>query len=206
MKKGFIAISCAAMLWAGCKENDAPIDFGHKSLADTTYVLPASKIPASPASHNVLVEEFTGQSCSGCPAGHTNLENIVSANAAGRINVIGLYITNFSQTKPPTGSIHDFRDSIASVIGNQVYVGISALPSGGVDRTKFSSQILLYSSDWNAAIASQLNIADSLNLTDSSTYDSATNKATITVLVTYVYQVATQQNISIAIVEDSMTD
>lgn len=200
MKKVLLAVSCIAFLWTGCKEKDPPIIFGTLAT-DSTYVL--TTVPATDP-HNVLVEEFTGQSCSNCPAAHTTLETLAGGANAGRVNIFGLYITDFSQTLPPAGAIYDFRSTTASSISSTIYGGVNAIPSGGIDRTKVTGQVLLYQSDWAAAIDAQKTIPDSLNLDVESSFVGGV--ATIKATVTYTKSLSTKQNLSIVIVEDSMVD
>jgi hypothetical protein len=203
MKKYLFLVAGGLLLWTGCKEKHqlvapTPVISG----PDSTYVV--NPVPAADL-HNVLVEEFTGQSCSNCPAAHAMLESISAAHP-GRINVIGLYITNFSQTNPVPGSSHDFRDSVAFDIGTTIFGGISALPIGSVERMPGDQGLLSYSGSWTDKINNRLSALDSINLSVQSTYDAATNKATIKVNMIYVQPVAIKQNLSVAIVEDSMID
>jgi len=205
MKKVLITICCATLVFAGCKEHDTPIDFGTAVVAgsDSTYKL--ASVPATQP-HNVLVEEFTGQDCANCPAAHSILD-VIAAGSAGRINIVSLYFTGGPQTFPPGNAIYDFRDSFATNISNNLYPSISALPSAGIDRTPYQSQLVLQGSAlWGAAISAQEDLIDSVNLGISSSYNSTTGIVTITDTVTYTQNVTTQQNISIYIVEDSLKD
>jgi hypothetical protein len=209
MNKVLLAfICCAALLLescAGCKENNPSLDFGNTSISDTTYVLAAGSFPSTPNPHNVLVEEFTGQGCSNCPAAHDLLKTSAAANP-NRINIIGLYIYGPTQGKPPHGSIHDFRDSIANRINSQVYNGLNNLPSGGVDRVAIAGQVSLAKDLWVNAINTQLTTVDSLNIDVDTRYNATADIDTIIVKVTYIKEVKTIQNLSVVIVEDSMRD
>jgi hypothetical protein len=207
MKKAFIAICCGAVIWAGCKEHDAPIDFGTTVVAGTDSTYKLASAPAS-ALHNVLVEEFTGQDCSNCPAAHQQLDVIAAANP-GRINIVSLYFVGGPQTVPPSGHIYDFRDSLfaTDLSGAGLYGGINGLPAAGIDRTPYQNQLVLVGSTlWGTAIALQESVADSVNLGVSSVYNTTTGIATITDTVTYTQNVSTKQSISIYIVEDSIKD
>jgi hypothetical protein len=190
------------MLFAGCKENDTPLIFTNKAKADTSYLI--SPVPATDA-HNVLVEEFTGQSCSNCPAAHTVLEGIESGDPAGTVNIIGMYLWNNPQSNPCPGSSLDLRDSTATNIANSsIFGGVSALPGGSVDRVPVSGVIQLSSGAWSGAVTTQLSVADPLNLSVQSTYSATTGLATIIVTVTYTQPVSIAQNISVVVVEDSI--
>ncbi len=198
MKKAFLAIS-SIILFACCKENDTPIVFSHSYSTDSTYVQ-TSGLPSADA-HNVLIEEFTGASCSNCPAAHTVL---LGLEGTGHVNVVSLYITDFTQTTPPSGAHYDFRHLAASKIGSGIYGGIGAMPLGGVDRIPLAGSLLLGKSDWNSVVNAQKLLTDSVNLLVSSSF--AGGVATITAKITYLQQMSTKQNLTIVIVEDSMVD
>lgn len=206
MKNKLLAICCIALAFAGCKENDTPVDFSGAVTAgnDSTYLLPATSIPAADA-HNVLIEDFTGQSCSNCPAAHAVLEGLI---ATGHVNVVSLYITNFLQTTPPNGALYDFRDSTATLLCSNIYGGVtgSGIPSGGVDRVPVSSSLLLFSGGWSGAVATQKTVVDSVNLAVTSSYNPSDSVATIIATITYLKPMSTVQNISIVVVEDTMYD
>ena len=201
MKKVLLAFSCI-ILFAQCKEHDTPIDFTHSgsTAGDTTYLLSSSAVPAADA-HQVLIEEFTGASCSNCPAAHTLLQSI---EATGNVNVVSLYITNFPQTDKPAGAVCDFRHESASTIGNNIYGGIYAMPLGGVDRMPLAGTILLGKADWTSMVNSQKLISDSVNIRIGCSWSGGV--ATIVDTVTYLYPMSTVQNLSIMITEDGMVD
>ena len=202
MKKLFIALCCCGLLLTGCKEKAPNINLTNAIVIDTTYTI--TPVPATDP-HNILVEDFTGQGCSNCPAAHETLRKLDSVNS-GRLNIVGLYIQNFSQTTPPTGAKYDFRDSTASDIGTTVYGGIGSMPIAGIDRIPVSGSTLIYQGNWSSTITNQMAIQDSLNLKVTSGYDTTTGYDTITATITYTQPVSSSHNLSIVIVEDSMVD
>jgi Outer membrane protein Omp28 len=210
MKKLVLGLCCALALLAGCKENDAPVVYSAPAK-DSVYHLAPSAIPAADP-HNALAEEFTGQSCSNCPAAHTALE---SDALGGQVNIIGMYIlsSNFTQTWPLDNttlsevSLYDLRDSFATDISNSVYGNVesSGIPSGGIDRIPINSGSLLgHSGDWSVAIAGQKSVVDSVNLGLESSYEGGV--VTIKATITYLKDMATKQNLTVVITEDSVFD
>lgn len=191
-------------MFASCKEKAPFINFGGAVSVDTTYVLAAADIPATDP-HNVLVEEYTGATCTNCPAAHEILKEVQSAHP-GRVNVIGLYIYGPIQSKPPHDAIYDFRDSTATDISNEIYAGVNALPSGGIDRFPVSGSIKLDKSVWLTTIEDRINVQDSLNLKLACEFDSVTRTAAITATVTFTKAVGYPENLSIIVVEDSLVD
>ena len=207
MKKTFLAVCIGGLFFAGCKEVPPDIILTVAAASvDTTYM----KVPpASTDPHNVLVEEFTGQSCANCPAGHAILDNAAASNP-GRVNIIGLFEHDGSTvTTPPGGAAYDFTSLVALAIGNSaVYNSVPGLPNGGIDRVPYLGfpGNLIPDADWSGDIAGRLNTVDSLNMTISSAYTSSTGVATITATVIYTQTMSTKQSLGIVVVADSIID
>jgi hypothetical protein len=201
MKKLLIALCSTGLLFAACKEK-AP----YIRLTDANYVDSGYSVATLPATdpHQVYIEEFTGESCSNCPAAHEQLHQLDSIYQ-GRLNIVGLYSYNISQTVPPAGAGTDFRDSAATSIGVSIYGGISQLPNGGFDRSYIAGNKQVTTNLWNGTITDRLNIVDSLNLKIES-HTSASGSDTIVATVVYTKDVAGGQNLSVLIIEDSIVD
>lgn len=205
MNKLVFPLLAGIVLLASCKENDPPVTLGGGSAAakDTTYTVTPTPT-ADP--HNVLIEAFSGQSCSNCPAGEELLYGTIASSPTGRVNMIGYYFYGGAQTIPPTANI-DLRDSAATKIANNYYGGANELPSAGIDRVPdpTSGGLGMLSGSWAGAITTALNTPDSINLTVSSSFDANTLTATVVTKVIYLQKMTTQQNINVVLVEDSIT-
>ncbi len=213
MKKILLALGCCVALFFeicnGCKEVPPTITFGASAAKDTTYVI--TPVPATDA-HNVLIEEFTGESCSNCPAAHAGLD--ANASVIGGTTFVISYYENSSApiNIPPSGAYFDFRNDKASTILASAIFTTNAdntypnLPGGGVDRAPVTSGTPTYlgASAWSGLIATRAAATDSLNLAVASVFSMGV--ATITATITYTQAVSTPQNLSIAIVEDSIID
>jgi hypothetical protein len=202
MKRSIFILGIGTLFLASCEEKPPVIHFTEAAvIMDTTYV---GTVPTTEP-HHVLIEEFTGQACSNCPGAHDLLAEFAAANP-GQVHTTGLYNFGIQQTVPPGGSAYDLRDSIATDIGNTIYLAVGAIPSGGVDRVPVAGKILLNKGDWGATLNSRLLIDDSLNLGVTSVWDATKGEAIITATITYTKSVSGLHNLSIAITEDSMVD
>jgi Outer membrane protein Omp28 len=199
-------------LFCGCKEDHSLVNLSNSGVQskDTTYVLPAAQVPAHPDPHNVLFEDYTGVTCPNCPVAHDYVLLPILNTHPGRINVVAYFITGFSQTDPNPGQLHDFRSSVATSVANKIFLGIAGLPCAGIDRMPFGDNtaipLEISSSKWTASVTNLLPIQDSLNLLVSSTYNASDSMATIIAQITYLQPNFGGQNLSIAIVEDSLQD
>lgn len=203
MNKLVFPLLAGVVLLASCKENDAPVTLGSAAATDTTYSV--TPVPTADT-HNALVELFSGQSCSNCPAAAVTLDGIVTGSPTNSINTIDYYVYNITQTTPPTPGL-DLRTNAATSIGTAFYGGPGMLPVAGIDRVpNGTSGLVQQSGTWSSSISSALgNNPDSINLFVSSSYNASTLTATIVTKVTYLQNMTTKQNINIALVEDSIT-
>lgn len=200
MNKLLIALGITGLLAAGCKETAPFIALGKVNFYDSTYTL--TKIPPADK-HNVLMEEFTGATCTNCPAAHKTLEALEKSHE-GRLNVVGLYLYNINQTTPPKGAAYDFRDSTATSMSTALYNAITSLPNGGVDRVKQNSVRLIAQGNWSSTIADRLNMPTPVNMQIKSNFTGSSSK--ITVSLTYTTAVPDGHKLSVMIVEDSIVD
>ena len=205
MKRVIISLLAGTLVFAACKEKAPNINLVDIVKIDTTYLL--ASVPAADP-HNILIENFTGGTCTNCPPAHVVLHSIDS-QYAGRINIISLHVTDYSQATPVEGAAYDFRNIDATSIETSVFKPLPGMPIAGIDRMPIgdaSNPLLGYKSVWPSVVSGRLTANDSLNLDIISVYDSATRKAAITVTVTYLQPVSLKQNLSIAVVEDSFID
>jgi len=193
---------------AGCKENHSLVTLTNTSIVakDTTYVL--SSVPAA-IPHNILFEDFTGVTCSNCPAAHDGVLIPLDSTYPGRLVIMEMFVTDFPQTSPNPGEVYGgFRTTVATQIEDDIYGPLSVLPCAGIDRipNAAGSGMQEKAFDWGANTASQLSMADSINIGLSSSYNPTTDTVTIIDTVTYLYATVTPLNLSIAILEDSLID
>jgi len=202
MKQIIPVLLCSVLVLTGCEEKPPIINFGTPITVDTTFVI--SPVPAAEP-HNLLVEEYTGASCTNCPAAHEELKEI-QKDYPGRINIIGLYITGPLQSKPPHDAKYDFRHPQATLIANNIYGGVNILPLGGIDRIANNGSIKIERGLWSNIINNRLAVTDSINLKLESTYDTVSGEADIRATIVYTNPVSYTHNLSLVIVEDNIID
>lgn len=205
MKKVFVIAVTALVAFSSCKEKGPKINFGNDAKAvDTTYV---TTVEAA-QSKNIVVEEFTGASCSNCPAARDLLSNIVAdPKYTGHVFTMGIHIKNYVQSNPVDGLYkHDFRTQKGTDIGNDVYGSVTAMPIAGIDRVPYNGEMLLLKTAWASAISNRIAVTPPANLTVSSSFDQASRTATFKLHVAYTQAIKDPQFVTLSIIEDSLVD
>lgn len=139
--------------------------------------------PPGPGSQkkNILIEEFTGVRCIGCPAGSTEIENLLSTYG-DRVIAVSIHTTGLAEPYPE--SQFDFRtEDGADLIS---YLGLpAALPSAVFGRKMYAGESGLQFvsvASWGGRVSEQ--IPDTLalvSLTLDRTYDPATRSLSVVV-------------------------
>ena len=195
------------LILQSCEEKDVLINFGDKrDVYDTTYTATVE----TPQNRNVLIEEFTGASCTNCPAGHDVVKSIIAANP-DRIVAIAYHTFNGGTifkpvNKPDKKSLYDFRDSAATSIGTVIFGGLGSIPIAGIDRIAVGGSRLFNRSQWSSETNTRLTVAAPVNMTLTSSYDATDNKVRIKVKVAYTKAVTTKNAITIGVLESKIKD
>jgi hypothetical protein len=208
MKKiiNFSAIM-ALLALQSCEEKGVVIDFGLKEgVKDTTYV---STVPSA-QSRNVLIEEFTGASCTNCPAGHDAVTSLINSNP-GRIVAIAYHTFNpggvFKPVNDPGGkSLYDFRDTAATDISTNIFGGISSIPNAGIDRVPVSGSLQIGRAQWASQTNTRLTVASPANIDLTSNYSADQNLVNLKVKISYTQAVSKKNALTIGVLEDNIVD
>lgn len=201
----FLALSVGLLLVSSCKEKGPNIDFGGNAKAtDTTYTATVETASAK----KVLVEEFTGASCTNCPAAAKSLENLMALpENIDRIVVISMHIDKPSQIfKPNEKSKYDFRTQKGTDLCNLIYPGLGNIPIAGIDRVPDNGNTLIDKPKWASIIDTRKAKASPANIHIESSFDAASKTATVKVKIAYTSPISAKQYLTVAIMEDSIVD
>jgi hypothetical protein len=204
MKKLVLSAAAIAMITLqSCEEKGVKIDFGTIGATDSSYTAAVE----TPQVREVLIEEFTGASCTNCPAGHEVVNSIISSNP-GRIVAIAYHTFNGGSVFKPVKdkSIYDFRDTAATDIGTNIYGSIGSIPIAGIDRVPLSGDMRIDRNFWPSQVNNRLPVTTPVNLSLSSKYSASNNQVTVVVKVSYTQAVNKKQLLSIGVLESGIID
>ncbi|GAA4451440.1 Omp28-related outer membrane protein [Rurimicrobium arvi] len=205
-------ITGAALLTLGffaqsCKEKGVVIDFRDRGdIVDTTYM---SAVETA-ESRKVLIEEFTGASCTNCPDGHKLVASL-QASYPDRIVAVAYHTyfpgPIFQPVKTlEVSSKYDFRDSAATNIGTTIYGTLGSIPIAGIDRVPYSGSLKVDKTNWSAQSTNRMAVAAPVNLHLTSSYNSSENIVSLSVKVVYTKQVSTKNALTIGVAESNIID
>lgn len=130
----------------------------------------------------ILIEEFTGASCTNCPAGNSELASILDKHP-DNVVIVGVH-SNFLGNPAVQGE-PDLRTQDAEDI--EIFLGRGAKPEASFNRRKFpnKSSIRISRPDtWETFVTEELNAAHLADLKIQHSFDSISRKLNLTLTAT----------------------
>ncbi len=139
MKNITIAVIAMGLTLSCCDEIKDPLkdEYGFIDLPETNKT--------------VLIEEFTGTSCTFCPNGARKIQGYIDANPENVVTV-AMHASGFAIPNPSTP--YDFR----SDDGEELYtfMGSGGLPGGMFDRGGYPNDVFKNPADWDGLLIARL--------------------------------------------------
>lgn len=162
--------------------------------------------PTGGGERKVLVEEFTGVRCSGCPAGSAELESLLGTYGKNLV-VVSMHTLDFGS--PHTESEHDFRtdegEELVNYLGNPF-----AYPSAVINRKDFDGgtyRLQFGKALWGGYIQQELQEDPKISVNIEKTYDPVTRDLEVRVSgVVAEEDLIGEVRLTIMIVESDIVD
>lgn len=207
MKKN-ILIVLSGVLFFACDRVEDPVQkkdgaFDEELCAEQTFD------PNTNTKRNVLIEDFTGHTCTGCPGAAYIVEQMEQTYGE---QVIGIAMhAGFFAEPYPAGTIKfetDFRSEFGSALHND-FGPINSYPKGMINRsdTVLNNGSRLFGKDeFESAFLRFKDQAPAANLQIKHTYDDNDRTLCVSVETEALQQLSGEYNVVIAITEDSIVD
>jgi hypothetical protein len=154
--------------------NNTTLDWSLFPDPDTTNYPWPVWVQNTNTSQLVLIEDYTGHTCTNCPAAAVEAKNIEDANG-GKVIVMSVHASTtggFQTPKLPELPL-DHRTEAGDIYATEM--NISFNPAGMVNRTKSGNDYFVFSSDWNTRTNTELAKMPEFNLQVAFNYFSETN-------------------------------
>jgi hypothetical protein len=189
-----ILLLYAAVYFSSCREVGPPISALPNDTSSTTQKKMA------------LIELETGDQCVNCPLGIAQVEQLADTTYPGQVAIIELH-DGFLST-PYTFSPQNLQSPDAAGIDN-ILGPAEAKPAASIDRF-FKGQYGYFdisSDDWGGDVSSRLLDTLKVNIFISTpSFNPITRQLSVSVLVKYIDNVTTPNNLNVAITESSIID
>ncbi len=192
MKNIFIGVFFILIISSGCME-----------VMPT--VLPVGTITSDRV---VLLEEFTGVGCSGCPAGSAEIENLLSIYPDNLI-AVSIHAGHFaSESQWNANQRYDLRSPDGERLAEEYFGGVPpAFPSATINRElSETNRLYVLSERWSSSIAKELAEGSSVDLKISRFYDKESRKLEIDLTVLALSALPADVRVSVIITESGIVD
>lgn len=180
--------------------------FSSCDIVDTPKGEMATPTPptGSTVTRNVLLEDCTGFRCNNCPDAAVRAQQLKDIYG-DRLTVVAVHMTTtFAEPLPPN-YITDFRTPAGNAY--ETTFGITALPTGMVNRKLINNSRLVSRYTWSTAVAGMIDQAAAIDLqVDSLSYDPVANTVSGTIRGILLQPLSTAHNITLYITEDHVID
>ena len=173
------------------------------SCTENMPVVPEA--PIIDTARKVMVEEFTGVACVGCPSGSAELELLLSQYGSNLV-VVSIHTSDFGSPLPT--SQYDFRTQDAEEIAD--YLGRpAAYPSAVVDRKDFDGGAYFLQSDktlWSGFISQELEEDPKLTVNITKEYNETTRELEVRVSGSAEEDITGDLRLTIMVTENNIID
>ncbi len=169
-------------------------------------ITPIEPVEATPATRQILIEEFTGVRCVNCPAGTEAIEDLIDLYG-DRLVVVSIHSGSFANPYPE--STIDFRMPESEAILN--FIGVPfGYPTAAINRKIFPGEQNLQlegRNKWAGFVAQELATTAKLRMEITPDYNENTRALSVEISTTIEESITAEDlRLTVVIIEDDVTD
>ncbi len=154
---------------------------------------------------NLLIMEFTGNSCKNCPTGASQIEKIKNSNPPGRVISVGLHPEGNPNTEPVASKYtYPEKQCFWSKTATELYkyYDPSGFPSAIFNGLKKSMSTAIL--DWFTIAAEDLQVPAKMTISASTDFDPESRELTVSYEVDFGNTIVKDLNLSVWVVENKI--
>ena len=176
--QGGLAMALALFALHSCDKVDNPLpsDENTGTVVDTPFM-------GNDSLRKILIEDFTGQGCQGCPAANAEAEKLVK-DFEGQVFAIAVHTGFFADPTSELGGNpypQDFRTEAGEAYEMKTDWLFDSYPNGLLSRRPYNGEIVFDQNGWEDAINEINNDVPMIKIASSLEYDAATRLMSVTV-------------------------
>ena len=191
-------IACAFTGFQACDEIEGPYGSSGNIF-----------VPEDSVVRKVLLEDFTGHTCTACPKAHRKAKDLLNFYS-GRLVVIAIHAGFFAEPNPNPNINkfkYDFRNTVSTQIATDF--GVTFIPKGMVNRMLDSvtgNRLLLDWSAWASKLSDWYTRPADAGIDMSATYDASSRNITASVDITILKDQTNPSKLAVYFIEDSIVN
>jgi Outer membrane protein Omp28 len=207
MKKVLVYILSITVWFISCEKIDK-----NKVVESRTPIIinegPCPEPNGFPDSVNkvVLLEDYTGHTCSNCPVAHDKAQELYLKYPC-RLVIASIHCSSFATPFPPQAPkyTYDFRTTTGTELDNFFGCSGQGLPAGLVNRfrTTVNNAPLVFG-DWENAILNEFKKKSVIKIEAKAQLDAGNNAIAVDTKIKYLQTVTDSLNLSVYVLEDSI--
>lgn len=186
-------------VWSACDKIEEPLSLVNEQDINLDLDLPFDSVVVN--YKQVLLEDFTGIKCVNCPTAAVNA-HILAEEKDHKLIIYSVHAGFYAE---PDETGH-FTDDFRCETGNEIFNNfpISGWPAGTVNRVEYDDNVILSGGDWEAAVNTELDKENALNMTLKKFYDEEKKELTVLVESTFLSDFTEEDHFTLVvlIVED----
>lgn len=154
---------------------------------------------------NVLLEDYTGHKCQGCPAAHDEAGTIQSV-IGKKLSIIAVHVGYWANTNPSGSFTYDFETQTAVELYPDMLPGSQPFPTGTVNRAMNGSNRVVNYPDWGAKVDELLQPAADASMRVVTSFNATTRVITADVRTTFLDNLTGDYSLAVYFTEDSIVN
>jgi thiol-disulfide isomerase/thioredoxin len=154
----------------------------------------------------VLLEDYTGHTCSNCPTAHDKAQELYLKYPC-RLVIASIHCSSFAKPflPPAPRYTYDFRTTTGTQLDNFFGCSGQGLPAGMVNRNRTTvTNTPLVFGDWENSILKELNKKSVIKIESNVSLNAGSNAITVDAKIKYLQTVTDSLNLSVFVLEDSI--
>jgi hypothetical protein len=180
-----LAFLVIALVFFGCDQITEPYD--------ENFVIEGEKV--------ILLEDFTGHTCSNCPAASITAKSLLDVYGDNLV-VVATHNTQFAD---PKGNLSaDYRTETGEELDNIFSIQEAGLPKGMINRVEYENTLLMNHTAWGSAVAEALKAPATHNIELIATFDERTREVVLNAEIEFLNFGTNSTQLVVYVLEDSI--
>ena len=154
---------------------------------------------------NVLIEDYTGHKCQGCPAAHDEAHSVQLVYGK-RLSIIALHVGFWANTNISGTFTYDFETQTGLDLYAALVPSSQPFPTGTINRKLYGALRVVDYPQWGSKVSDLMTQSCDASMKVSTSYNETTREISATVKSTFLHALSGDYALAIYYTEDSIVN